>query len=345
MALILPLLTVSCVFAFEPMTIDNFKARPIPAFAQQLTGQDLVDYINIVQPFFEADLNEMSEEEQKARLMSKRFIYAPEERAEEVVLAEDEKIPESFDARTKWPECKSIKMVRDQSNCGSCWAVSGASAMSDRLCVQSNGTKQTILSDTDILSCCGKSCGYGCDGGFPIKAWRYIVKKGVCSGGPYGEKDVCKAYAFHPCGRHKGQKYYGECPDEYPTPKCRKTCTKGYKTKYAKDKIFGKNAYAVKNSVEAIQKEIMKNGPVQGAITTYEDFSHYKKGIYVHTAGKETGGHAIKIIGWGVEKKVPYWIVANSWNYDWGEDGHFRILRGKNECGIEEEVVAGMLKL
>ncbi|EYC40328.1 hypothetical protein Y032_0619g730 [Ancylostoma ceylanicum] len=186
---------------------------------------------------------------------------------------------------------------------------------------------------------------YRCDGGFPIEAWRYIVKKGVCTGGPYGQKDVCKAYAFHPCGRHKNQKYYGECPEEYPTPKCRKSCRKGYKTKYADDKVFGKNAYAVKKSVEAIQKEIMANGPVQAAINTYEDFSHYKKGIYVHTAGKDTGGHAIKIIGWGVEKKVPYWIVANSWNNDWGEDGHFRILRGSNECGIEEEVVAGMLKL
>ncbi|KIH56081.1 hypothetical protein ANCDUO_13743 [Ancylostoma duodenale] len=65
-------------------------------------------------------------------------MAAPEQRAEEIVLAGE--IPESFDARASWPECKSIGMIRDESACGSCWAVSAASAMSDRLCVQSKGT-------------------------------------------------------------------------------------------------------------------------------------------------------------------------------------------------------------
>jgi aminopeptidase C len=38
---------------------------------------------------------------------------------------------------------------------------------------------------------------------------------------------------------------------------------------------------------------------------------------------------------------VPYWLVANSWNNDWGEDGFFRIIRGVDECGIEDYAVAG----
>ncbi len=54
------------------------------------------------------------------------------------------------------------------------------------------------------------------------------------------------------------------------------------------------------------------------------------------------GGHAVKIIGWGVEENIPFWIVANSWNVDWAENGFFRILRGKNECDIEENVVTGL---
>ena len=37
------------------------------------------------------------------------------------------------------------------------------------------------------------------------------------------------------------------------------------------------------------------------------------------------GGHAVRIIGWGVENKVPYWLVANSWNTDWGDNG--RVLK------------------
>ncbi|KAE9412818.1 hypothetical protein Angca_005463, partial [Angiostrongylus cantonensis] len=60
-----------------------------------------------------------------------------------------------------------------------------------------------------------------------------------------------------------------------------------------------------------------------------------------HTYGEEVAGYAVRILGWGEEGRVPYWLVANSWSTDWGEDGYFRIVRGTNECGIEENVVAG----
>jgi len=47
-------------------------------------------------------------------------------------------IPTEFDSRTAWPKCESIKEVRDQSDCGSCWAFGAAEAMSDRICIHSN---------------------------------------------------------------------------------------------------------------------------------------------------------------------------------------------------------------
>lgn len=59
-----------------------------------------------------------------------------------------------------------------------------------------------------------------------------------------------------------------------------------------------------------------------------------------HVTGSYEGGHAIRIVGWGTEDGVAYWKVANSWNPYWGENGYFRILRGKNECGIEGQVTA-----
>ena len=44
-------------------------------------------------------------------------------------------------------------------------------------------------------------------------------------------------------------------------------------------------------------------------------------GVYKHEEGSFLGGHAIKILGWGVENDTPYWLVANSWNPDWGDKG------------------------
>ncbi len=54
------------------------------------------------------------------------------------------------------------------------------------------------------------------------------------------------------------------------------------------------------------------------------------------------GGHAVRILGWGVDKQgVDYWLVANSWGPEWGLDGFFKIRRGTNECGIESTPAAG----
>ncbi|KAF4701445.1 hypothetical protein FOZ62_000715 [Perkinsus olseni] len=60
-------------------------------------------------------------------------------------------------------------------------------------------------------------------------------------------------------------------------------------------------------------------------------------GLYTTTAGSpEIGNHAVRIIGFGVEGNVPFWLLMNSWGDDWGEHGCFRMLRGRNLCGIEE---------
>jgi cathepsin B len=85
----------------------------------------------------------------------------------------------------------------------------------------------------------------------------------------------------------------------------------------------------------------MTNGPVEISITVYDDFLTYKSGVYTHVSGSELGGHAVRMLGWGTENGVDYWLVANSWNNGWGDNGFIKIRRGTNECGIEESVVAG----
>jgi cathepsin B len=68
----------------------------------------------------------------------------------------------------------------------------------------------------------------------------------------------------------------------------------------------------------------------------YQDFFSYKKGIYHHVTGGLAGGHAVKIVGWGVEDGTNYWICANSWGDAWGENGFFRIEQG--DSGIDQSV-------
>lgn len=86
----------------------------------------------------------------------------------------------------------------------------------------------------------------------------------------------------------------------------------------------------------------MTNGPIEVAFTVYEDFVTYKSGVYTHHSGKKLGGHAVKMVGWGVENGTPYWLLVNSWNETWGDQGTFKIRRGVNECGIESGCVAAL---
>jgi len=75
---------------------------------------------------------------------------------------------------------------------------------------------------------------------------------------------------------------------------------------------------------------------METAFRVYSDFMNYGSGIYMHTSGHFEGGHAVKILGWGVEGGINYWICANSWGPKWGEEGFFRIAYG--ECGIDSTV-------
>lgn len=56
----------------------------------------------------------------------------------------------------------------------------------------------------------------------------------------------------------------------------------------------------------------------------YIFFFLLSKGVYQHVSGSAVGGHAIKVLGWGEENGVPYWLCANSWNTDWGDNGEQR---------------------
>ncbi|KAK7487324.1 hypothetical protein BaRGS_00021413 [Batillaria attramentaria] len=251
-------------------------------------------------------------------------------------------LPDNFDAREKWTNCPSLKEVRDQGNCGSCWAFGAVEAMSDRICIASNGANNAHLSAEDVMTCC-RTCGNGCNGGFPAGAWSYFDRDGVVTGGQYNSKQGCQPYEIPACDHHVVGKL-SPCKGDSKTPRCSKKCEAGYNNTFEKDKHYGARSYMVRGE-EKIMEELYTNGPVEAAFTVYNDFLQYKSGVYRHTSGSALGGHAVKILGYGVENGDKYWLVANSWNPDWGDNGFFKILRGEDECGIEGQIVAGEPKL
>ncbi len=107
-------------------------------------------------------------------------------------------------------------------------------------------------------------------------------------------------------------------------PRCRSTCVNGEAMK-----LFKADGRSVKNfrtgDVLSMQQEIMERGPIMGGFMVYEDFLQYSSGVYHHVTGRLLDGHAIKVVGWGVDgkSKKPYWIIANSWGSDWGMNGFF----------------------
>lgn len=161
------------------------------------------------------------------------------------------------------------------------------------------------------------------------------------TGGLYGSNQGCQPYEIAPCEHHtKGPR--PSCSKIVHTPQCVRMCEKGYNSTYSEDKTYGQKAYSLAKNIQQIQMEIMKNGPVEADFTVFSDFPNYKSGVYKRHSLIPMGGHAVRLLGWGVENGVPYWLCANSWNTDWGDKGFFKILRGKDECGIESDINAGI---
>ncbi|KAJ6972678.1 cathepsin B-like protease 3 [Populus alba x Populus x berolinensis] len=180
-----------------------------------------------------------------------------------------------------WEAAMNPQFSNYSGHCGSCWAFGAVESLSDRFCIHYG--MNLSLSVNDLLACCGWMCGGGCDGGSPIDAWRYFVQSGVVT-------EECDPY-FDDIGcSHPG------CEPGFPTPKCERKCADKNKL-WAESKHFSVNAYRIDSDPHSIMAEVSSNGPVEVAFTVYEDFAHYKSGVYKHITGDVMGGHAVKLIG------------------------------------------------
>eukprot|EP00830_Metopus_es_P011605 TRINITY_DN2343_c0_g1_i2.p1 TRINITY_DN2343_c0_g1~~TRINITY_DN2343_c0_g1_i2.p1 ORF type:complete len:316 (+),score=35.28 TRINITY_DN2343_c0_g1_i2:64-1011(+) len=209
-------------------------------------------------------------------------------------------MPDNFDGREKFKQC--IHPPLDQGSCGSCWAFSIAEFLSDKLCIAG---KDVILSPQYLSSC--DVANYGCNGGVIYYAMLYAEKYGLA-------EEACLPY-----GAGAG-----------PTPLCPRKCIYGGEMK----KYYcARGSTKILTSIEDMKCSLL-NGPLSGRFDVYEDFINYKSGIYSHSGGNIVGGHAIKVVGYGVENGTNYWICENSWGRTWGLEGFFKIKHG--ECDIDK---------
>ncbi|XP_078077939.1 dipeptidyl peptidase 1 [Mustelus asterias] len=221
-------------------------------------------------------------------------------------------LPESWDWRNV-AGVNYVSPVRNQGSCGSCYSFSSMGMLEARIRIQTNNTQTPILSTQQIVSCSQYS--QGCDGGFPyLIAGKYAQDFGLV-------EEHCFPYVGvdTPCT-------------------IKKSCYHYYISQY----YYVGGFYGACNEA-AMKLELVKNGPVSVAFEVYPDFMAYRGGIYYHTGLRdpfnpfELTNHAVLLVGYGSDPqtKQNYWIVKNSWGTDWGENGYFRILRGRDECAIE----------
>jgi cathepsin B len=212
-------------------------------------------------------------------------------------------VPVEFNSTAEWTECPFD--IRDQGQCGSCWAFGAVESLEDRLCIKSGGNFTADLSEQNVIGC--DYVGFGCQGGWPLSAFAYLSILGTVT-------EECFPYTAGQTGSASG-------------------CTFKCKDKTVSNKRYRCQYPWINFTNSGIKNEIAQRGPVETGFTVYEDFMNYQGGIYDHITGKALGGHAVKITGWGVENGTQYWIAANSWSTSWGEDGFFKIKEGSSGFG------------
>lgn len=234
--------------------------------------------------------------------------------SEEVQKVADQ-LPDSFD----WSNVNGVNYVspvRNQGQCGSCYAFASMAMLEARLRIATNNSVSVVLSPQDVMGCSEYS--QGCAGGFPyLIAGKYAQDFGAI-------EESCFPYVAHDssCTEKKG-------------------CLRYYSTNY----FYIGGFYGACNEAQ-MRIELVKNGPIAVGFEVYSDFDKYTQGIYKHTGLEdqfnpwEITNHAVLVIGYGEEEGVKYWLVKNSWGPTWGEQGYFRIVRGDDECGIESMAVA-----
>ncbi|XP_015927432.1 cathepsin L-like peptidase [Parasteatoda tepidariorum] len=209
-------------------------------------------------------------------------------------------IPESIDWRAKG----YVTEVKDQKQCGSCWAFSTTGSLEGQHFKKTG--KLVSLSEQNLVDCSHDEGNYGCNGGWMDQGFQYVkVNHGI---------DTEKSYPYEAAEKncHFRKRDIGA------------TCT-GYVDLPEGDE-------------EALKKAVATVGPISVAINSAGDFGSYSSGVYDVTFCPNTIAdltHGVLVVGYGTEGGKDYWLVKNSWGPSWGENGYIKMARNKNnQCGI-----------
>mmetsp|Transcript_46888 Transcript_46888/g.109544 ORF Transcript_46888/g.109544 Transcript_46888/m.109544 type:complete len:370 (+) Transcript_46888:38-1147(+) len=234
-------------------------------------------------------------------------------------------VPDSaLEKKMDWRSYGVISEVKNQGSCGSCWAFSTAGCLEAHLAIKMRSTwRAPRLSEQQLVDCAQAFNNHGCNGGLPAQAFEYVRSAGGLS------------TEFH-------------YPYKAKTLKCSfkgSNLTEGLhfepRSAGIGVKVPGGSVNITAGDEKALKRAIALVGPVSVAFQVASDFRHYSSGVYsskVCKSGPQDVNHAVLAIGYGKDRRSgkQYWLIKNSWDYDWGDEGFFKIEAFKNMCGVAD---------